>query len=134
METNPNDKAKYLYTIAEDYRKKGSFSSARSYYLKSVEQKPSFGVCYLKIAQMYAQSSNDCGNTPFEKRAINWKAAEMANKAARVDGSIASTARDAASSYMQRAPSKSDIFSAGKAGQTISFSCWVGGSVRVPNL
>ena len=58
----------------------------------------------------------------------------MANKAARVDGSIASTARDAASSYMQRAPSKSDIFSAGKAGQTISFSCWVGGSVRVPNL
>ncbi|HAT66385.1 MAG TPA: hypothetical protein DCS66_17615 [Flavobacteriaceae bacterium] len=134
LETNPNDKAKYLYTIAEDYRKKGSFSSARSYYLKSVEQKPSFGVCYLKIAQMYAQSSNDCGNTPFEKRAINWKAAEMANKAARVDGSIASTARDAASSYMQRAPSKSDIFSAGKAGQTISFSCWVGGSVRVPNL
>lgn len=134
LETNPSDKAKYLYTIAEDFRKKGSYSSARSYYLKAVEQKPSFGVCYLKIAQMYAQSSNDCGSNVFEKRAINWKAAEMAEKAARVDGSIASTARAAAASYRERAPQKSDIFSEGMAGKTISFSCWVGGSVRVPNL
>lgn len=134
LETKPSDKAKYLYTIAEDFRKKGSLSSARSYYLRAVEQRPSFGVCYLKIAQMYAQSANDCGSDVFEKRAINWKAAEMADKAARVDGSIAETARAAASSYRQRAPSKSDIFSAGRAGQTISFSCWVGGSVKVPNL
>ncbi|MEZ4859456.1 MAG: hypothetical protein R2781_11670, partial [Flavobacteriaceae bacterium] len=90
--------------------------------------------CYLKIAQMYAQSSNDCGATVFEKRAVNWKAAEMADKAARVDGSIASTAREAANSYRQRAPSKSDIFSEGMAGKTISFSCWIGGSIKVPNL
>ena len=83
---------------------------------------------------MYAQSTNSCGNNVFEKRAINWKAAEMANKAARVDGSIASTARAAASSYLQRAPSKSDIFAEGMAGKTVSFSCWVGGSVRVPSL
>jgi len=134
LETNASDKAKYLYAIAEGYRKKGSYGSARSYYLKAVEQKPSFGVCYLKIAQMYAQSTNSCGNNVFEKRAINWKAAEMANKAARVDGSIASTARAAASSYLQRAPSKSDIFAEGMAGKTVSFSCWVGGSVRVPSL
>ncbi|MCB0457136.1 MAG: hypothetical protein KDC91_05290 [Flavobacteriaceae bacterium] len=134
LETKPSDKAKYLYTIAEDFRKKGSLSSARTYYLRAVEQRPSFGVCYLKIAQMYAQSTNDCGSDVFEKRAINWKAAEMADKAARVDGSIAETARAAASSYRQRAPSKSDIFSSGRAGQTISFSCWVGGSVKVPSL
>lgn len=134
LETNPSDKAKYLYTIAEDFRKKGSFSSARSYYLKAVEQKPSFGVCYLKIAQMYAQSSNDCGSTVFEKRAVNWKAAEMADKAARVDGSLAETARAAASSYRQRAPGKSDIFTEGMAGKTVTFNCWIGGSVVVPNL
>lgn len=134
LETNPNDKARYLYTIAEDFRKNGSMTSARSYYLKAIDQKPSFGVCYLKIAQMYAQSSNSCGTTVFEKRAINWKAAEMADKAARVDGSIASNARAAAASYRERAPQKSDIFSEGMAGKTISFSCWVGGSVRVPNL
>ena len=134
LEQNPSDKARYLYTIAENFKKKGSFGSARSYYLKAVEQKPSMGVAYLKIGSMYAQSANNCGSNVFEKRAINWKAAEMANKAARVDGSIASNARAAASSYMQRAPSKSDIFSSGMAGKTVSFSCWVGGSVRVPSL
>jgi len=58
----------------------------------------------------------------------------MANKAARVDASIASNARLAASSYRQRAPGKSDIFSEGMAGKTVTFNCWIGGSVKVPNL
>ena len=58
----------------------------------------------------------------------------MADKAGLVDASIASEARRAASSYRQRAPSKSDIFSDGMAGKTISFNCWIGGSVKVPSL
>lgn len=135
LETNPSDKAKVYYSIAENFRKKGSYGKAKSYYMKAVEQKPSFGVCYLKIATMIGKSSNSCGGDPFSKRAVNWKAAEFADKAARVDASIAGTARAAASSYRQRAPSKTDIFSAGMQGKTVSFGgCWVGGSVRVPNL
>ncbi len=134
LETNPGDKAKVYYSIAENFRKKGSFGQARSYYMKMVEVKPSAGIAYLKIANMIANSANSCGNTVFEKRAIYWKAAEMADRAARVDGSIASNARSAASSYRGRAPSKSDIFTEGMAGKTITFNCWVGGSVRVPSL
>ena len=134
METIPSDKARDYYTIGEYYRKKGSYGKARSYYRKALEQKPSMGVCYLKIAQMYSKSSNDCGSSVFEKRAVNWLAASMAEKAARVDASIAANARSAAESYRQRAPSKSDIFSEGMAGKTISFNCWIGGRVTVPNL
>ena len=134
LETNPSDKARVYYSIAENFRKKGSSGQARSYYMKMVEVKPSAGIAYLKIANMYAGSANSCGTTTFEKRAIYWKAAEMADKAARVDGSIASNARAASESYRGLAPSKSDIFSEGMAGKTISFNCWVGGSVRVPNL
>lgn len=134
LETNASDKAKVYYSIAENFRKKGSNGQARSYYMKMVEVKPSAGIAYLKIANMYAGSANDCGSTTFEKRAIYWKAAEMADKAARVDASIASTANATASSYRERAPQKTDIFSEGKAGETITFSCWVGGSVKVPNL
>lgn len=134
LETNPSDKAKVYYSIAENMRKKGSYGKARSYYNKAVAEKPSMGVCYLKIAQMYAKSSNSCGNTVFEKRAVNWLAAQMADKAARVDASIAGNARAAASSYRQRAPSKTDIFSESMAGKTVTFGCWIGGSVKVPNL
>lgn len=134
LETNPSDKAKVYYSIAENFRKKGSSSQARTYYMKMVEVKPSAGIAYLKIANMYAGSANNCGSTVFEKRAIYWKAAEMAELAARVDGSIAGNARATASSYRERAPQKTDIFSEGMAGKTITFNCWVGGSVRVPNL
>jgi tetratricopeptide (TPR) repeat protein len=135
LETDPNAKADVYYRIAENFKDKGSYGQARTYYQKAIDQKPSMGRAYLKIANMIGSSASGCGTTPFEKRAIYWKAAEMAEKAARVDATIASNARAAAESYRQRAPSKSDIFSAGMQGKTISFgNCWVGGSVRVPNL
>ena len=134
MQENSLKKSRIYFRIAELKRKQGSYGSARSNYRKALQYNPSYGRCYLRIAQMYSKSSNDCGSTIFEKRAVNWLAANTADKAARVDASIASEARKAASSYRQRAPSKSDIFSDGMAGKTIRFNCWIGGSVKVPNL
>lgn len=134
LEKDNSKKARIYYSIAENNRKKGSLGAARTYYNKMLEVKPSAGIAYLKIAQMIGDSSNSCGNTVFEKRAVNWLAADFASKAARVDASIASSANAAASAYRQRAPQASDIFSEGMAGKTITFNCWVGGSVRVPNL
>ena len=134
LEKDNSKKARIFYSIAENYRKKGSFGTARTYYNKMLEVKPSAGIAYYRIGAMYADSANTCGTTVFEKRAMNWLAADMMDKAARVDGSMASNASGAAASYRARAPQKSDIFSEGMAGKTITFNCWVGGSVRVPNL
>lgn len=134
LETNNNQRANIYYKLAENYRKSGSLSNARNFYRKAIEAKPSYGRAYLQIANMYARSSNECGDNVFEKRAINWLAAEEARKAARVDPSVASNANAAAQSYMERAPQKTDIFQENMAGKTITFKCWVGGSVRVPNL
>jgi hypothetical protein len=36
--------------------------------------------------------------------------------------------------YNGRAPSKTDIFTEGNQGATVSFSCWIRRSVKVPNL
>lgn len=134
LEKDNAKKARIYYSIAENYRKKGSLSTARTYYNKMLEVKPSAGIAYYKIGAMYADSANNCGNTVFEKRAMYWLAADMMDKAARVDGTVAGNAKAAASSYRARAPQKSDIFSDDMAGKTINFNCWVGGSVRVPNL
>lgn len=134
LEKDNSKKARIYYSIAENNRKKGSYGTARTYYNKMLEVKPSAGIAYLKIAQMIGDSSNSCGNTVFEKRAVNWLAADMAAKAARVDGSLSSSANAAAAAYRGRAPQASDIFSEGMAGKTITFNCWVGGSVKVPNL
>ncbi len=134
LEKDNNKKADTYYKLAENYRKSGSLSNARSFYRKAIEAKPSHGRAYLRIANMYATSANDCGEDVFEKRAINWLAAEEARKAARVDPSVASNANAAVKSYMERAPQREDIFERVMAGKTITFKCWVGGSVRVPNL
>lgn len=134
LETDNSKKYRIYYSIAENYRKKGSYSTARTYYNKMLDIKPSAGIAYYKIGSMYADSANNCGTTVFEKRAMYWLAADMMDKAARVDGTIAGNARQAASSYRGLAPQKSDIFTEDMAGKTITFKCWVGGSVKVPNL
>jgi len=134
LETDNYRKAKILYKIALKFKNAGRKSSARSYALKALSYQPSFGNCYLMIANLYASSANDCGTTQFEKRAVYWKAAEMARKAGSVDASIKSLANKTAESYMGRAPSKTDIFTEGNEGQVITFSCWIGGSITVPKL
>lgn len=133
LETDARKKSNLLYKIATIYRR-GSKSTAKSYAQKAINANSSNGKAYLLIANLIAGSANDCGETTFEKRAIYWKAAEMARKAGRVDPSLSSRANQTASSYEAKAPSKTDIFNSGLAGKTVTFNCWVGGSVVVPNL
>ena len=134
LETDKVKKSNIAYKVAVINKRKGSKSSARSYAQKAIDANPANGRAYLLIANLYATSANDCGSTPFEKRAIYWKAAEMARQAGRVDPSLSGSAGQAVASYMAKAPSKTDIFNSGMAGKSVSFSCWVGGSVKVPNL
>jgi tetratricopeptide (TPR) repeat protein len=133
LESDSYKKSDILYKIATTVRN-SSKSQARSYALKAIDANPANGKAYLLIANLYASSANACGSTPFEKRAIYWKAASMARKAGTVDPALSSRASQTAASYDAKAPSKEMIFSSGKAGQTITFSCWVGGSVSVPSL
>lgn len=133
LENDSYKKSEILYKIATIVRRT-SKSQARNYAQKAIDANASNGKAYLLIATLYASSANDCGSTTFEKRAIYWKAADMAYRAGRVDPSLSGTASQAAASYNAKAPSKTDIFNSGMAGKSISFSCWVGGSVKVPNL
>ncbi|MBZ9778021.1 tetratricopeptide repeat protein [Psychroflexus sp. CAK8W] len=135
LATDKSRKSRIYYRIANNYKAQGSFSQARSYYRRALDNKPSLGVAYLKIAEMYAKSANDCGTTVFEKRSVYWLAADYAKRAGRVDPSLSSTVTATVESYNGRAPQKSDIFQEDAAGKKISFSnCWIGESVTVPNL
>lgn len=133
LETDARKKSDILYKAATVARK-FSKSQARAYAQKAINVNGSNGKAYLLIANLYAGSANECGTTTFEKRAVYWKAADLARQAARVDPAISGTASQAAASYSAKAPSKSDIFESGLAGKSITINCWVGGSVVVPNL
>ncbi len=133
LETDPYRKSNILYKIATTLRRSNK-SQSRNFAQKAINANPANGKAYLLIANLYATSANQCGETPFEKRAVYWRAAEMARRAGRVDPSLSSRAGQSAASYSAKAPSKTDIFNSGLAGKTLSFNCWVGGSVKVPNL
>jgi hypothetical protein len=134
LETDPLKKSKLYKKLAQELKAKGSYGKARQYYMEALKLNPSDGSPYLAIAAMYAKSANNCGDTNFNKRAVFWLAANEAEKAGRVDGRLRSAASQTATSYRASAPSKSDIFTAGNAGQTISIGCWIGRSVTVPSI
>jgi tetratricopeptide (TPR) repeat protein len=135
LEEDPNDQARIYYRIASNYKERGSFSQARNYYRRALDAKPSLGNAYLQISNMIAQSANNCGETTFDKRAVYWLAADYAARAARVDPSIASNANQTATAYRGRAPQKADVFQLGKStGEAINVGCWIGETVRIPQM
>uniref|UniRef100_UPI00404AEE51 tetratricopeptide repeat protein n=1 Tax=Flavobacterium sp. TaxID=239 RepID=UPI00404AEE51 len=133
MFTDNSKKAFVYYRMATMYAKNNK-SQARIYARKALSLKASYGKAYLLIAQLYGSSINDCGTNPFEKRAIYWLAAQYADKAGAADPSLKSVASKTAASYRASAPTKTQIFESGKAGQRIVFNCWVGESITVPTL
>ena len=134
LQTDNYKKANILYKIAVKFKNSGRRSSARDYAEQSLSFQPSLGRAYLLIANMYADSANGCGDTQFNKRAVFWLAAQTAQKAGRVDASLKNLTATTVAAYNGRAPSKTDIFTEGNQGTTISFSCWIRRSVKVPNL
>ena len=134
LESDNYKKANILYRIAVKFKNSGRKTSSRTYAERALSFQPSMGKAYILIANLYASSANACGDSQFNKRAVYWLAAQTAQKAGRVDASIRKIANRTAASYNGRAPSKTDIFTEGNQGQTVRFSCWIGRSVKVPNL
>lgn len=134
LETDPKKRADLNYRKAESLRRSGSYGQARSFYNKALADNPSMGKCYLRIAAMYASSANNCGDSVFDKRAVYWLAANTAERAGRVSPSLARNANATAEAYRGKAPDKSMIFNGNMGGKTVTIGCWIGSSVRVPNL
>lgn len=134
LQTDNYKKANILYKIAVKFKNAGRLVSARNYAEQALSFQPSLGQAYLLIANMYADSANGCGDTQFNKRAVFWLAAQTAIKAGRVDSSLKKISDRTAAAFNGRAPSKTDIFTEGNQGTSIRFSCWIGKSVKVPNL
>jgi len=134
LQTDNYKKANILYKIAVKFKNAGRRVSARNYAEQALSYQPSLGRAYLLIANMYADSANGCGDTQFNKRAVFWLAAQTAVKAGRVDASLKKISDRTAAAFNGRAPSKTDIFTEGNQGTSITFSCWIGRSIKVPSL
>ena len=134
LETDDFQKSKLYYRIATKLKARGSYGKARNYYANALKLNPSNGRPYLAIAAMYASSANNCGDTTFNKRAVYWLAAKEAQKAANIDPTLRKAAAQSKANYEAKAPSRADVFSSGRSGETINIGCWIGRSVTVPKM
>jgi len=134
LETDNFKKSKLNNRIGLKLKARGSYGQARGFFRQALKLNPSNGRPYLSIAAMYAKSANNCGQSNFDKRAVYWLAAAEARKAARVDPTQKKNAAKSVANYNAKAPQKSEIFSSGRAGQTIKIGCWIGASVTVPSI
>ena len=134
LESDNFEKSKILYKIATNFKKKGRYGQAKTYYMKVLRANPSMGRAHLAIAAMYAKSANTCGTDNFSKRAVYWLAAKEAARAGRIDPTMKKNAAKSIANYEAKAPTKSEIFSSGRAGQVIKIECWIQRSVTVPSL
>jgi tetratricopeptide (TPR) repeat protein len=133
---NKNREAKIHYEKGNSFKSSGSYGQAKAEYLAAVRARPSYGIAYLKIANMMAASAQSCGSDPFTQRAVYWVAARWAEKAASIsiDESTRSNANSYVANYRAMAPSKQDIFSSStyNSGGSIKIGCWIGETVTIP--
>lgn len=132
LQTDPLKKWSLVFRMAERNKKRGAYGKARQQYREALQLNPSNGLPHVRIATMYANSANDCGDTQFNKQAVFWLAAEEVRKAGRIDGRLKNSADQYVANYEGKAPSRSQIFSASNSGSVIRIGCWIGASVTVP--
>ncbi|MBJ2173931.1 hypothetical protein JBL43_06760 [Aureibaculum sp. A20] len=126
-EKDPYKKAGYLLKIAYLYKRK-SKSISRSYAIKALEVRPSYGDAYLLRANLYASSANSCGDDEFSKRLVYVAAADKAKKAKEVDPSVTAKAERYIDAYTKNAPGRSTIcFPSKESKDKTSFEikCWI---------
>jgi len=134
LEKDPLKKSKLAMNFGKSLKSQGNYGAARNYFQKSLALNPSNGRAHIEIANMYAASANNCGDTQFNKRAVFWLAAAEARKAGRVDANLKSYADGLAANFEGKAPQKSEIFTEGNGGSTVRIGCWIGASVTVPKI
>ncbi len=132
-ETNPSDKASYLFSMASiNFRKLKKYSEARRLAREAAKLRPDWGKPYMLIGDMYASSSGSCGKTPFDKGLAAIAAIDKYRKAKSVDPSFADEASKKIGRYMAYRPDQEEAFMMKvKEGQTKTVPCWIGETVTV---
>ncbi len=134
-EPDNNKKAEYYLAIASIYfRKLSQYSAARDNALRAANLRKGWGQPYLLIGDMYATSARTCGNDGYSRGLAVLAAIDKYAQARNMDSSVADEANRRIGRISGAVPSGEDIHLRGKAGKTDVVPCWIGETVRLPNL
>ncbi|HPT03277.1 MAG TPA: hypothetical protein PLJ84_11820 [Bacteroidales bacterium] len=121
----------YYYLAYMSFESK-SYSTARSYCLKSLSINPNDGKIYILIGDMYAVTAPSCGDDEIAKRAGYWTAVDKYYRAKQVDPSVADDANAKIATYSRQFPLKERLFFNDiKPGTSYQVNCWYSESTTV---
>ena len=126
MVTNDEDKADYLYRVANVYVLLKNYQQGAAYAQQSLDVNPEDGRCYLLMGICYASAK--IYDDPILARSVFWVACDMFAKAKQVDASCSSDANKLIATYRQYFPSKEDVFFHKELndGQPFRVGGWIG--------
>jgi tetratricopeptide (TPR) repeat protein len=105
---NEEDKADYLYRMANVYVAMKNYQQGAVYAQQALDINPEDGRCYLLLGICYASAK--IYDDPILQRSVFWVACDMFRKAKTVDASCTSDANKLIATYSQYFPSKEDVF------------------------
>ena len=131
LQTNPIEKAKIYYTLATGLLA-NDLPKSKEYLNKAVASDPKMGKAYLFLAQLYANSANDCGKTDFEKKAVYYLAIQTAKKAAIAEPRLKPTSDKVAKDFEAKSVTAAEISKAKMNGKSLSIGCWINETITFP--
>ena len=124
--TDNDDKADYLYRLANVYVAMKKYREGASYAQQALDINAEDGRCYLLMGICYASAK--IYDDPILARSVFWVACDMFAKAKQVDATCAGDANKLIATYRQYFPSKEDVFFHKELneGQPFRVGGWVG--------
>jgi len=108
------------------FSKYDDLTNARSNARKAIENKPGWGQPYILIGNLYASSSDNCGENDFEKTTVFWAAVDKFQQAKSVDSECSTEANELIAKYKAYFPNVEDAFFYGhEAGKEYTVGCWI---------
>ena len=132
LQTNPIEKAKLYYTLATGLFA-NDFTKSKEFLNKALASDPKMGKAYLFLAQLYANSANDCGKTDFEKKAVFYLAIQTAQKAGIAEPRLKPTADKMAKDFDSNSVTPSEISKAKMSGKSLTIGCWINETITFPS-
>ena len=105
---NEEDKADYLYRMANVYVAMKNYQQGAAYAQQALDINAEDGRCYLLLGICYASAK--IYDDPILQRSVFWVACDMFRKAKTVDASCTGDANKLIATYSQYFPSKEDVF------------------------
>lgn len=130
QETNPEQKATYLYEAAMLNLQHGNLRAARDLAQQALRAKPDYCQAYMLIGEVYAQASKEFTDD-FEKGTVFWVVVDYFRKAAAIEA-CKSDASLKIGQYSNYFPSKEEAFFRQlQVGQSYTVGGWINETTRV---